>query len=357
MPDKDRARHHWRIRLYYAGTAFAVMLSSLAVTGGFAAVLYLTGVWQSITLFAFLWLEAISVIIGLLISAAISKRVLNPVLRLSEASRRVAHGDFTVRLENPGLLEEIRTTYQNFNDMVRELSATETLRNDFVANVSHEFKTPINAIEGYATLLQDPQLPARERQEYIDRILEGTGRLSTLVSNILLLSKLDNGAYPAEQETFRLDEQIRQALLLFEPRWTQKHLDLDVELDSVQVTGCEGLLMQVWSNLISNAVKFSPEDGTVRITLRNADGAVVVTVADQGEGMSEETQKHIFEKFYQGDTSHRAEGNGLGLALVKRIVLQCGGTVAVNSAPGEGALFTVRLPASMQAAVQAAPKF
>ncbi len=344
MRDKRRVLRHRRLRLYYTAIVFVVMTLSLLATGAIAAALYLAGVWQSLTLMALVWLAVASLLIGAAVSAAISRRVLSPVIRLSDAARRVAQGDFSVRLENPGRLEELRTTYENFNGMVQELGATETLRNDFVANVSHEFKTPINAIEGYAMLLQDPSLTDAERREYIDRILEGTGRLSTLVSNILMLSKLDNGALPAKRDTFRLDEQIRQALLLLEPRWSEKRLELDVELDSVQYTGVEALCMQLWTNLIGNAVKFSPKGGTVRVLLRDRDARIVVTVADEGEGMSSETQRHIFEKFYQGDTSHRSEGNGLGLALVKRIVAACGGSIAVESAPGEGAVFTLELP-------------
>ena len=192
MRDKRRVLRHRRLRLYYTAIVFVVMTLSLLATGAIAAALYLAGVWQSLTLMALVWLAVASLLIGAAVSAAISRRVLSPVIRLSDAARRVAQGDFSVRLENPGRLEELRTTYENFNGMVQELGATETLRNDFVANVSHEFKTPINAIEGYAMLLQDPSLTDAERREYIDRILEGTGRLSTLVSNILMLSKLDN---------------------------------------------------------------------------------------------------------------------------------------------------------------------
>ena len=346
MPDKPRAPRHGRIRLYYAGIVFGVMTFSLMVAGGLAAILYLTGVWPSVVLLAFLTLAGTSLIVGGVISSVISRRVLKPMLRLSEASRRVAQGDFAVRLNYTGHLEEVHATYQSFNDMVSDLGATETLRNDFIANVSHEFKTPINAIEGYVTLLQDPQLSDAERQEYAAQTLTATGRLSALVSNILLLSKLDNGLYANAIQEFPLDEQIRQALLLLEPRWTQKEIELDVELDGMRYTGCEAMLMQVWVNLLENAIKFSANGGTIHVRLRALPGGgAEVTVADEGEGMSAETQRHIFVKFYQGDTSHRAEGNGLGLALVQSIVRSHGGTTTVESAPGAGATFTVRLPA------------
>lgn len=346
MPAEARASRHRRIRLYYAAIVFGVMTLSLAAAGCVAAVLYFTGVWPSIALFAFLSLAGASLVIAAVVSGIISRRVLKPMLRLSEASRRVAQGDFTVRLGYTGHLEEVQATYRSFNDMVAELDATETLRNDFVASVSHEFKTPISAIEGYATLLQDAQLDEAERREYAAHILAAVGRLSALVSNILLLSKLDNGAYPAAPDTFRLDEQIRRALVLLEPRWSQKGVEPDVALDSVRYTGSEALLMQVWVNLVDNAVKFSPPGGTVRVRLSALpEGGAEAVVSDDGEGMTAETQRHIFDKFYQGDSSHRAEGNGLGLSLVRAIVRLHGGEVTVQSAPGAGAAFTVRLPA------------
>ena len=346
MPAEARASRHRRIRLYYAAIVFGVMTLSLAAAGCVAAVLYFTGVWPSIALFAFLSLAGASLVIAAVVSGIISRRVLKPMLRLSEASRRVAQGDLTVRLRYTGHLEEVQATYRSFNDMVAELDATETLRNDFVASVSHEFKTPISAIEGYAALLQDAQLDEAERREYAAHILAAAGRLSALVSNILLLSKLDNGAYPAAPDTFRLDEQIRRALVLLEPRCSHKGVEPAVARDSVRYTGSEALLMQVWVNLVDNAVKFSPPGGTVRVRLSALpEGGAEAVVSDDGEGMTAETQRHIFDKFYQGDSSHRAEGNGLGLSLVRAIVRLHGGEVTVQSAPGAGAAFTVRLPA------------
>ena len=193
--------------------------------------------------------------------------------------------------------------------------------------------------------MQDAQLDEAERREYAAHILAAAGRLSALVSNILLLSKLDNGAYPAAPDTFRLDEQIRRALVLLEPRWSQKGVEPDVALDSVRYTGSEALLMQVWVNLVDNAVKFSPPGGTVRVRLSALpEGGAEAVVSDDGEGMTAETQRHIFDKFYQGDSSHRAEGNGLGLSLVRAIVRLHGGEVTVQSAPGAGAALTGRLP-------------
>jgi len=339
-------KRFWRerkIRLYYTGVICLIMTLSILLAVAVTVALYLSGVVESIVWVLFLWLPISGLLAGAIFSFVLSTMVFRPILSLSDASKRVAAGDFSVRLPYRGRLEELRTTYTNFNDMVEQLGTIETLRNDFVANVSHEFKTPLSVIEGYAMLLQDAELPAAEREESLARILEASGRLSDLVSNILLISKIDNGAFPETKTVFRLDEQLRQALLQFEPQWTEKALQLDVELPSVQIEAPEPMLMQVWTNLIGNAVKFSPDGGTVSIRLTEEGESVVVTVTDAGEGMSEETRRHIFEKFYQGDTAHRTEGNGLGLALVKKIVTHVGGSIAVESAPNAGSTFTVRL--------------
>ena len=232
--------------------------------------------------------------------------------------------------------------------MTQELQATETLQTDFVSNVSHEFKTPITAIEGYATLLQgadgNPQQDA-----YVQRILLNTQRLSALVGNILLLSKVSNQAIPVTSTTYRLDEQIRQALVLLEPAWTERETEFDADMEELTWTGPETLMHHVWSNLIANAIKFGPRGGLVRMTLRQEQNRYVFTICDSGPGIPEHEQKHIFNKFYQLDSSHKQEGNGLGLALCRQILDMCGGDVSVTNAPEGGCVFTVRLPAGQAA--------
>lgn len=285
-------------------------------------------------------LAAVSAVLSVLMSRA----VLHPIRRISEASRQVATGDFDVNLEYTGSIRDIRDTYESINTMAKELSGIETLRSDFIANVSHEFKTPLTAIEGYAMLLQDESLPRSERQECLEKILSGVGRLSDLVSNILMLSKLEQEKVRARRAPFRLDEQIRQAILSLEPLWSEKELVLEPELEEMRYNGSESLLYHVWSNLLSNAVKFSPVGGKLTVTLWAEGEKAICTVTDEGPGMSEETQKHIFEKFYQGDFSRGQDGSGLGLPLAKRIVELSGGTVQVESAPGKGSTFRVVLP-------------
>lgn len=290
-----------------------------------------------------LWLLIFSVIIGVTVSIVINIILLRPVVKLSKAMKQVAAGDFGIRLKSNSGIQEIRDSYDSFNLMVGELEATETLQTDFVANVSHEFKTPINAIEGYATLLQGGS-DATQQQSYVERILMNTRRLSTLVGNILLLSKVSNHSIPVAKTTYRVDEQIRQAIVLLEPRWTERNVEFDVDLEEITWTGPENLMHHVWGNLIGNAIKFGPEGGLVQIHLKQTESRYVFSVTDAGPGVPEEERQRIFHKFYQLDSSHKQEGNGLGLALVKQIVDSCQGTINVENLPEGGCRFTVTLP-------------
>lgn len=299
---------------------------------------------ESVVLPIFVWVLLFSVVLGTAMAVFTSRRILGSVLRLSGAMRAVAAGDYSVRLEDESRVRIIRNTFADFNTMARALGATETLQSDFISGVSHEFKTPINAIEGYAMLLQERQQSEEECQECVDKILYNTRRLSGLVGNILLLSRVENQAIQSQKTAFRLDEQIRQAVLSLEPKWTEKQIDFDADLDPVSCVGNESLLMQVWLNLIDNAVKFDPYGGVVRLKLRQENDRARFEIEDNGPGISPEAQQHIFDKFYQSDTSHKMEGNGLGLALVKKILTACGGDITVHSAPDCGSRFVVGLP-------------
>ena len=228
--------------------------------------------------------------------------------------------------------------------MVEELGTVETLREDFIAGVSHELKTPLTAIEGYAVLLGEPDITAAEQRQYTQEILDSSRRLSRMVSSILPLSSLDHCSELPGCREFSLDEQLRQCLLELEPHWTRKHLELDLELPEARCTGSEELCRQIWQNLYSNAIKFTPDGGTITTRITTEPGWVTVSISDTGIGMPGEVQKHIFEKFYQGDASHSTNGTGLGLALAKRITDLHGGSISVRSAPGEGSCFSVRLP-------------
>ena len=227
--------------------------------------------------------------------------------------------------------------------MVKELDSVEIMRNDFIADVSHEFKTPLSAITGYATLLQDSELTEEEKNEYIRKIFFNIEKLNDLTDNILRLSKMEHQQFLDTPVKFRLDEQLREAMVLLEPKWSAKNLELDLELPEVVFVGHSSLLFTVWTNLIGNAIKYTDNGGTVSVLLSEEKESVRITVRDNGIGMSEETKAHIFDKFYQGDTSRKSQGNGLGLAICKEIVKKCDGEILVESTPGEGSEFEVVL--------------
>ena len=288
-------------------------------------------------------LLCVCLLVGILVTSQLSKYFFNPIKKLRGAMDQVAEGDFSVRLDDKSTSKEIMEIYTGFNLMAHELSATEILQSDFVSNVSHEFKTPINAIEGYSTLLQDSDNLDENQREYVDKILLNTQRLSSLVGSVLLLSKLENQQIPSHQTQYRLDEQIRQSVVALEPAWEQKDIEFDLELERVSYLGNEPMMRHVWDNLISNAIKFSPAGSTVKLQLTKKPKKLIFTMEDQGPGLTEEAQKHIFDKFFQADNSHKQEGNGLGLALVKRILTIEQGQITAENLPQGGCRFAVTL--------------
>ncbi len=333
-----------RMRTYYYLIIFIIILFSFGAVAGVLFLLDALGVVYKLSIAMLVSLFVVATVSGALMSYFVGRRILAPMVKLSKASKEVARGNFNITVSDSSKLEEVQTTFRNFNAMVRELNSIATLSNDFVANVSHEFKTPLTAIEGYTMLLQEPALTEEERGEYLDKILYNTHRLTDLVGNILMLSKIESKSLADQYQDFRLDEQLRQAVVSLEPMWAEKDIVFNVDLDEVTLNGCEPLLMHVWTNLISNAVKFSACGQTIDIRLLDQKECVVCSVTDHGCGMTPEVQERIFEKFYQGDPSHRALGNGLGLPLVKRIVELSDGLVEVISHPNEGSTFRVILP-------------
>ena len=269
-----------------------------------------------------------------------------PVRRITEATGKIMQGDFSVQIEPlHGMgTDGFNQVIDAVNRMVKELAGTETLRTDFIANVSHELKTPLAVMGNYAALLRQPGLSEQERREYASAIEQSAHRLAQLITNILKLNKLENQQIFPKTEEFDLGEQLCESLLQFEELWEQKELNIETDIeDNIRIRSDRELLSLVWNNLISNAVKFTPEGGTVSVSLKAVTDSVVVCVRDTGCGMKPETGKHIFEKFYQGDTSHSTQGNGLGLALVKRVVDILGGEIDVRSIYGEGSTFTVKI--------------
>ena len=268
-----------------------------------------------------------------------------PVQRITQAAERIMQGDFSVRIKPlRGIPEEtgFNRIIHCVNQMASELSGTETLRTDFIANVSHELKTPLAVMGNYAAMLQRPGITEEEKNQYAKAISEAAGRLAQLITNILKLNKLENQQIFPRKEEYDLAEQLRESLLQFEDAWEEKDLNIEADIEeSVLICSDRELLYLVWNNLISNAVKFTPEGGTVRVCLKAEADQVTVSVSDTGCGMKPEVGRHIFEKFYQGDTSHATQGNGLGLALVKRVVDILNGRIDVRSVYEQGSTFTV----------------
>ena len=273
-----------------------------------------------------------------------------PTKRITDAGKKLTSGDFSVRIEPLGdsyAYDSFNSIIGCFNKMAEELGSVETLRTDFIANVSHELKTPLAVMQNYGTMLQAPDLPDEKRIEYARGITDNSRRLASLITNILKLNKLENQQIFPVNERFDLSEQLCQSLLRFEEIWEQKNIVIETEIeDGVYIASDTELLSLVWNNLLSNAFKFTESGGTVSVCLTADKETASVRISDTGCGISPETGAHIFEKFYQGDTSHASQGNGLGLALVKRVVDIMQGEIDVESAVGEGSAFTVRLKRS-----------
>lgn len=316
---------------------FAIGISTVAVT-----VLNQTfGRWVNIEPAVLVLL--FSVTIGIILTFSMNRLFLLPLKRLNNNMSKVAKGDFTARINEKTVIKEVNNMYKNFNLMAEELGSLEIIQSDFVSNVSHEFKTPINAIEGYSMLLQGCENVSEEQRMYIDKILFNTKRISTLVGNVLLLAKLDNQSIKNKFTKFRLDEQVRQAILAQEIQWTEKNIELDVEFDEIEYYGTEDLLVHVWGNLLSNAIKFSPNGEKIIMRLKKDQEKTVFTIEDNGVGIDEKIKNKIFDKFYQGDGVHKEDGNGLGLALVKQIIDINNGKVLVENKSGKGCKFVVVL--------------
>lgn len=270
-----------------------------------------------------------------------------PVKRIIEGTEKIMSGEFSVRIKPSdyvGTADSFDIIIESINKMAEELSGLETLRTDFIANVSHELKTPLAVMQNYGTMLQQPGLSDEKRLEYAKAITESSRRLADLITNILKLNKLENQQIYTEKRTCNLGEQLCECLLNFENAWEQKNIEIYTDIEEeIFVESDAELLTLVWNNLFSNAMKFTEPGGTVSLKLKSEGNYAVVQVSDTGCGISSEVGAHIFEKFYQGDTSHATQGNGLGLALVRRVVDIIGGDISVNSEIGKGSTFTVKI--------------
>jgi signal transduction histidine kinase len=349
--DYNEQKQRFSLTLLFGGVVFLILLTAIVLSVIAMFLLAWLGIigseageirFGSILLF----MSGISLIIGSMIALVLVKIPLNPINKLVNGMNSLAAGNFKTRIEYEGLIERHPTfneITESFNTLAEELENTEVLRSDFINNFSHEFKTPIVSIAGFAKLLKKGNLTEEQRAEYLDAIEEESMRLSYMATNVLNMTKVENQTILSDVTRFNLSEQVRDVLLLLENSWTKKNIELQLDFNEHEIEANEELLKQIWINLIDNAVKFAPRCGTVAIDIKESEASVAVTVSNTGKEIAPEKLGKIFNKFYQADESHAGEGNGIGLAIVKRIVDLHGGIVTVISR-NEMTSFKVELP-------------
>ena len=344
----------WGLTITLVLFVFAVMIAAFIISGVIAFILHTSGILDfpirempnkpdGNPLSALFLLICLCILLGTTITAFFSNIALKPIRKVIDATHKVAKGDFSVRVDLKGI-HELEDLSQSFNRMAQELSSIEALRSDFVNNFSHEFKTPIVSVRGFAKLLKDGNLTEDEKCEYLDIIISESERLAQLSTNALSLSKYESVEIISDTEPIRLDEQIRKVIVLTEPKWSAKEIHMNVEMDEITFDGNGDLLQQIWLNLLDNAITFSAKGGSIHISLAKSTEGTRFVIQDTGIGMDDATTTRVFDKFFQGDVSHAKSGNGLGLTIVKRIVELCDGTIEVQSELGKGSTFIVFLP-------------
>ncbi len=346
----ERIKMQRTMRFWFSFAVFILFAITGTTTAAIFLLLNLIPGLDVATLNTYLLIAAMALsclIIGTLLATFSAKYIMSRLSKISDGMREVARGNFKARVtekDKKNSPTEFGELERSFNQMASDLDGIEMFRNDFINNFSHEFKTPIVSIRGFARQLQSGSLTEVQKKEYIDIIVSESERLSTMSQNVLLLTKLENQSIVSERSEIDLDEQIRNAILLLEKAWDTKNIELDLDLDEITYVFNEEMLFHVWINLFSNAIKFTPEGGRIRCSLKKVNGDAVVEICDSGIGMEEAVRERIFEKFYQGDTSHAVSGNGIGLNIVQRIVTLAGGSIRVESEMGKGSTFTVTLP-------------
>jgi signal transduction histidine kinase len=339
MMKKGEGKQRFALTLLVTACVFVIILITSLISYGVVSLLVSANrfplkLGDNITpQFALLSMLIVSIVIGIVLSAIMSQVMVKQVNRLIDKMNSLASGNFKTRLNYGEPIcnhPSVREITESFNQMAEELEHTEVLRGDFINNFSHEFKTPIVSIAGFAKLLKKGNLSEEQKEEYLDIIEEESLRLSEMATNVLNMTKIENQTILTDVTTYNLSEQLRSCVLLLEKRWTAKHLELSLEFDEYNICACEELLKQVWINLIDNAIKYSPEYGLVVIKIREAGDNYHISIANSGIEIPKEKQQKIFEKFYQADESHSSQGNGIGLSIVKYVVELHGGQVSVE---------------------------
>lgn len=349
---KEERKHRFSLTLLLLGILFLLQLVSLAISAAAVYVLHTLGVLEKFLTgpgavgHIIVLMAVVSAAMSLAVTALAGKILLKPVNRLVTQMNRLASGDFKARLtfgkpicDHPTFVE----ISNSFNEMASELESTEMLRADFINNFSHEFKTPIVSVAGFTKLVRRGNLTPQQKEEYLAIIEEEALRLAHMATSVLDLTKIENQTILTNVTEFNLSEQIRSAILLLEEKWTKKNLELNLQMGECRICANEELLKQVWINLLDNAIKFSEEYGSVDVLVEEQTDTVEVSVSNCGKPIPPERMSRIFQKFYQADESHCAQGNGIGLAIVKKAVELHGGTVEVRS-DHNLTTFTVTLP-------------
>ena len=333
-----------RLSLLFAATFFLIMLLAMLLVLLGMILLNRLGVPHGkpdglpLLLFAL-----VSLLVGTLLAAVFSHRPLAPIRKIIEASDQIARGNYNTRIHLVGP-DEFKHLSSSFNHMAEELESVEMLRSDFVNNFSHEFKTPIVSIRGFAKMLKRDDLTQDEKNEYLDIIITESERLTELATNVLNLSKIEKQSILTDKTHYNVSEQIRRVIALLDKKWSDKHMEIIFDCEEIMLNANEELMNQVWINLLDNAVKFSPDYGMVEIKIFQDDTDIVFTIADQGGGIPPETARHIFDKFFQGDVSHSAAGNGIGLTIARHIIELHHGSISLDTNNQIGAKFIIRIP-------------
>lgn len=335
------------LSMHFGIFIFMINLITTVITGVLMYISFALGILNEKNITDIMVLPIITlvscILIGVVVSACSSRAVLKNVREFIEATDKLSRGDFSARL-NIRKPPEFRILSKNFNTMAEELGSIEVLRTDFINNFSHEFKTPIISIKGFAEILKDDDLSKEERNEYLDIIIEESKRLTSLATNVLNLSKIETQAILKEKQMFNIGEQIRQSILLLDSKFQSKNISLDINIEDCNIYANKKMLNQVWLNLLDNAIKFNNENGLVSVNMKKKEKEILITIIDSGIGISKEVVSKIFDKFYQEDTSHSTKGNGLGLTIVKKIIELHGGTIECESIVSKGTKFTIILP-------------
>ena len=342
----NKSKHNFSITHLFSFAICTIMFLTAMITHfGLWLINYYNIIALDYPLGLFLFFEILSTLVGTLTAILISRKILKPLHLIIKATEQIAAGDYTTRLHLDSSYE-FEELGEKFNCMAEELNSVELLRNDFINQFSHEFNTPISSIHGFAKVLKQDSLSRQERNEYLDKIITGTDRLSNLATNVLNLSKIEQQTILTNKNKLNITEQIRRVIALLSFRWEKKHIIFDFDCNEYFLTGNEEILEHLWSNILDNAIKYSPPQSIISINIQESQFHITVTITDHGKGIAEESLPFIFDKFYRSKSSSITPGTGLGLTIAHKVVMLHHGTIQVSSTVGKGTSFTITLPKS-----------